>query len=238
MNYNIEKELLIVQKLNHLCENEYVFFNKDSQNKYDIDIETNVWINDKDSQSGFKPFKNLIKIEVENKPDWNEYSFPNYYNEGSFLKRKLFEYDFRQNCWTNQIKKDCCKTIYLIHNNSFSNCFFMPMWEIIQNGKESKRSDGTRKNSYISFNKNEIFNNNYFSYSGYRNLKLCICLEIALSLAEKCTESVDNGTDIILYNENFKYLENWTKQCFPKCKDYKTFMQYLFVLKGLKSTKV
>tara|TARA_R100000734_G_C3314140_1_gene105642 strand:+ start:1444 stop:2160 length:717 start_codon:yes stop_codon:yes gene_type:complete len=235
MSYNIKKELLLVQKLNDLCKNEYVFFNKDSQNKYDVDIETNIWIKDKDSQSGFKQFKNLIKIEAEDTPTWNKNLLPDYYTEVSFLKRKLYQYDFTKNYWTNQIKKDCYKTIYVKHNNSFSNCFFMPMWEIIQNGKESKRSDGTRKNSYISFNKNEIFNNNYFSYSGYRNLKFCICLEIALSLAEKCTEIVDNKNDIILYNENFKYLENWTKQCFPKCKDYKTFMQYLFVLKGLKS---
>ncbi len=238
MSYNIEKELLMVQKLNRLCENEYVFFNKDSQNKYDIDIETNVWIKDKDSQSGFKPFKNLIKIELEDTPKWNKNLLPNYYTEVSFLKRKLFEYCFKQNSWTDQIKKDCHKTIYVKHNNSFSNCFFMPMWEIIQNGKESKRSDGTRHKTYISFNKNEIFNNNPFSYSGYKNLKFLIYMEIAISLMEKCTQSVDNGSDIILYDENFKYLENWTKQCLPDCEDYQTFIQYLFVLKKLKKTTV
>ena len=103
-SFSIEPELEISRIINNHSNKIYTIKNYDDMYDYDLvvkDKELNIFL-------GF--------IEIE-KSNYNYLGGKNWYH--SFLKRKIFEFDRINNCFTNRLKDNAYKTIYFKVNKNF-----------------------------------------------------------------------------------------------------------------------
>jgi len=118
--YEIDLEL----KVRKIFENntDYHFEIQKNDNEFGVDLIVFKYDIEKNKYKKRK----VAFIEVEVSENWvNEY--PVYWRTYSFLKRKVFEFDNYKNVFTDNLKKDYYKTIYIIFNKSFSDCICQSM---------------------------------------------------------------------------------------------------------------
>lgn len=83
---------------------------------YDYDLVYYMYNTDKN------PFEKRMGgyIEVEVSEHWKD-EFPSYWKTFSFLKRKVYEYDYDKHSFTEDLKKNGERTIYLILNKKLTD---------------------------------------------------------------------------------------------------------------------
>lgn len=154
-SFEIDDELRIRQILDHNTSHLYIF-NK-SDDKYSYDIESYKYTVFPDG--GFrKDFLGYIEIERSNQ--WDTFDIPSHWYCISFLKRKIYEYDWADNKFLS-ITKFTGPSFYLKFNKDLTNCFTQSMDYIARNGRDSKRNykNGRLRcynDQYIELNKSEV----------------------------------------------------------------------------------
>lgn len=131
-NYEITDELKIRKILENNTDHKWIFDKND--NKYEYDLKAwkyNIYEDGKYE----KIFKGYIEIEVGN--GWEE-DWPDWYKYVSFLKRKIYNFDWDRNEWTNT-KENIDKTFYLKFNNKRTDCLCLLIDDILIYGNPSKR---------------------------------------------------------------------------------------------------
>jgi len=144
--YAIDVELEIRKILEKGTDYTYEF--QKNENHYDYDISVFKYYID-----GANWEKKLIAyIELEVSESW-ENEFPYYWKTYSFLKRKVYKWDYGDNNFTNELKDNADKTIYIIFNKSLSDSYCSDIEtistfheEILSNGGKTGDS---RKDTYL-----------------------------------------------------------------------------------------
>lgn len=112
--FEIDLELKIRKLLEHNVD--YTFEIQKNNDKYDYDL---------------KAFKYYIKgadyrkepiafIEVEISENWKD-NYPSYWEDYSFLMRKVYKWDNKKQTFTKELKENASKTIYLIVNKNIND---------------------------------------------------------------------------------------------------------------------
>lgn len=152
MNFNIKEELILRKKLENLTQWQ-IEFNQNYENRYDYDLKCYKHINI-NSEVGFE--KKLIGfVEVEHSPSWKDFEFPDRF-DFTFLKRKVFEWNYTLNKWSKQPKKDYNKTVYVRVNNDYSNCISINCKDLYECKDEKVLNFGGRLNTFIVPTKKHI----------------------------------------------------------------------------------
>ena len=140
-SFDIKNELIIRKILEY--ETPWnIEFNK-NDNIYEYDLVYFKWLQKE------KLTKTLIGyIEIEYCENWKEEEHPSYWFEASFLKRKIYDFNWNSKSW-DEPKKNHEKTIYAKFNYYYTNCFAVKIRDLIGFGEESKRSE--------NFSYNEAF---------------------------------------------------------------------------------
>jgi len=150
--YDIDSELKARKIIEKHSDYHYVF--DKNEDKYGFDLAVFKY---KINKGEFK--KNKIGyVEIERAVGWKTFGIPKNWYCVSFLKRKLYNYNFKEGTWGNP-KSDSHKTIYLKFNHPMSNCFCHNMIYIIRNGKNSERNDNKNSynNSFIELEKELVY---------------------------------------------------------------------------------
>lgn len=118
-SYDIHRELEVSRIINDYSDK--IYTNKNYDDMYDYDLIA------KDKQLDM--FLGFIEVEVSN---YNYLGGINW--QHSFLKRKVCEYNKNNNCFTNRLKDNAYKTIYIKFNKNLglSDCICCDMKTIIQ----------------------------------------------------------------------------------------------------------
>ncbi len=145
MSYNIKEELILRKKLENLT-NWQIEFNQNYENKFDYDLKCykHKTVN---TEVGFKK-EFMGFVEVEHSPSWNCFEFPERF-DFTFLKRKVFVWDFIKKNWLDQPKKDYEKTIYVRVNKDYSNCISINCKDLYKCNNEKVLNFGGRLNTFI-----------------------------------------------------------------------------------------
>ena len=152
MNYNIKEELILRKKLENLT-NWEIEFNQNYNNPYEYDLQCYKHITIP-TEIGFKK-KLLGYVEVEHSISWLEYDFPDTFDY-TFLKRKVYEWDYHIKRWTKQPKKDFEKTIYVRVNHDYTNCISINCKDLYNSKNEKTLYNGGRINTFIVPQKEKI----------------------------------------------------------------------------------
>ena len=154
-SFEIDDELRIRQLLDYNTSYLYIFDKSDDKYGYDIESYKYTVFPSGDYRKDF-----LGYIEVERSKQWNTFDIPNNWYCISFLKRKVYEYDWSNNHFTDKAKF-YNQTFYLKFNKDLTNCFTQSMEYIFTNGKDSKRNYKNGKlrgynDQYIELKKHEV----------------------------------------------------------------------------------
>ena len=149
-SFDIKNELIIRKILEHKTP-WYIEFNK-NDNIYEYDLVYYKWIRKE------KLTKTLIGyVEIEYCERWQEENLPSFWYEASFLKRKIYEFNWNNKSW-NGPKKNHEKTIYAKFNCAYTNCFAVKIQDLIQFGEGSKRNkDFSYKEAFIKLEWNSPY---------------------------------------------------------------------------------
>lgn len=122
-DYGIQSELKVRGILEERTDWYFEFTKND---KYQVDMQLYDWGEppvDADSRS----FVGYIEVEVASeKSDWQTGDIPEYWNEISFLKRKIRTWDYTHGRW-GSIRPKARETLYLKFNHELDNCFVAPV---------------------------------------------------------------------------------------------------------------
>jgi len=94
-------------------------------------------------------FVELERSRRDKSKSWITGDIPDSWPFLSFLKRKVRKYDHQRGNWRG-LKDDHQRTVYLKFNHAMDNCFAAPVEAIHRDGSETKHSDGSYNNSYLS----------------------------------------------------------------------------------------
>jgi len=88
-------------------------------------------------------------IEVEVSERWQT-EYPNYWKDYSFLKRKVYEWNFFDRYYTGELKSNTEHSIYVIFNKSLTDCICQDM-KTVSTFTEKKRflTGNTRQDSFL-----------------------------------------------------------------------------------------
>lgn len=129
--YEIDLELKIRKWIESITPYQYEIHKNDDKYGYDISIYKYFL----DSENYDKKLIAYIEIEVSEK--WqNEY--PANWKDISYLARKIYKYDYSIDIFTNELKDDADKTLYVIFNKELSDCHCQEI-EIISNFELKRR---------------------------------------------------------------------------------------------------
>lgn len=146
--YEIRDELEMRKVLEQHTDWMFVF-NKHEEYEYDMRIKE--WdeqprTNEDSSTLGFVE---LERSRCDKSKSWITGDIPEDWPFLSFLKRKVLKYDHHQGNWRG-LKENYQRTVYLKFNYAMDNCFAAPVEAIHRDGSETKHSDGSYNNSYLS----------------------------------------------------------------------------------------
>lgn len=148
--YEINLELWIRK----LFENktDYTFEFQKNEDKYGYDLSVYKYY-----LSGGDYEKILIAfIEIEVSENW-ENEYPQYWRDYSFLKRKVYKYDFYEDIFMNEVKDNSDKTIYIIFNKAITDSICRDMIFIKDlKSKERKLTNSNRNNWFLTTTKNDV----------------------------------------------------------------------------------
>ena len=102
-SFNTKIEHEISRIINNYSKKIYTYKNYDDMYNYDLIV--------KDKKDDM--FLGFIELEVSN---YNYLGGKNWYH--SFLKRKILDYDYDNNCFSNRLKDNAFKTIYMKFNKN------------------------------------------------------------------------------------------------------------------------
>lgn len=111
-SYDIDEELKIRKKLETMLN--YDIELQKTDNKYSWDISCYGY----DSKQIYKSLIGFIELEVSD--TWIDV-YPSFWKYHSFLARKVFKFDRENNKFTNELKDDWGRTIYLITNKELTD---------------------------------------------------------------------------------------------------------------------
>ncbi len=140
-SFDIIDELQIRKILERHSDWQYVFDKNDDPYAYDL----TAWRYNVRKDGHDKTFLGFIEIEVG--CGW-EAEWPSYYHEVSFLKRKIYVFDWKLNVWKGP-KDDIDKTFYLKFNAIHDDCFCKNIQAVYDTGTISSRGDGSYRDAYI-----------------------------------------------------------------------------------------
>jgi len=150
-SYRIEDELKIRKVLEAQTKWSFEFTKND---KFAYDLRITQW--DEQPQSPTDNdvigYVELERSRRDKKHSWVTGELPDSWYFLSFLQRKVRDYDYQRGSW-GSLKSDFDRTIYLKFNHALDNCFAAPVATIHQDGKQTKWSDGTPKNTYLALDK-------------------------------------------------------------------------------------
>jgi hypothetical protein len=149
-DYEIIDELKIRKKLEVGSDWRYEFT---KQTKYGYDLELYRWPESADSPEDRELFGyiELERASVDKSScPWITGDLPDRWVYLSFLKRKVYQWDWDANRFTDELKPNARRAMYLKFNNAMDNCFIAPITTVARDGTRTKKSDGTRTNTYLS----------------------------------------------------------------------------------------
>lgn len=111
-----------------------------NEDLYEYDLEVFGWFEDQK-----KRLLGFVEVECSSPDTWNNY-YPKFWKEYSYLKRKVFT--FENGSFTTNLRENFDKTVYLKLNNPQNDAHCNSIKEISLM-MDSKRSNGTRKGSYL-----------------------------------------------------------------------------------------
>lgn len=150
--FEINLELKIRKLIENKTDYQFEIHRNDNQYEYDLEIFYYKLLNN----GRFEKY-NIAFIEIEISEHWvNEY--PKYWKKYSFCKRKIFEFDKENYKFTNNLKKNAVKTIYIIFNKSLTDCIAQNILYISKNfdSEYEKLCEKEDKNWFMRTNKNNI----------------------------------------------------------------------------------
>lgn len=127
--YEINTELKVRKLLEQNSHYTYEYSKNDDKYGYDIEV-IKYFLN-----NGYRK-ETIGYIEVEVSYTWIN-DWPKYWKSYSFMKRKVYEYDGFNNVFIDRLKQNVNKTLYVVFNNQFTDCYCSSMSEISQFGTES-----------------------------------------------------------------------------------------------------
>lgn len=150
--YDIDTELKARKIIEKYSDYHYVF--DKNEDKYGFDL---IVFKYEINKGEFKKNK-MGYIEIECATTWKTFKIPQNWYCVSFLKRKLYNYNFKEKVW-GLPKPNLYKTIYLKFNQPMTNCFCQNMIYIIRNGQDSRRNDdiNSYNNSFIELEKKSVY---------------------------------------------------------------------------------
>lgn len=129
-------------------ETDYTYEFQKNEDPYDYDISVfKYYINGADWKK-----KLIAYIELEVSESWKD-EYPYWWKTYSFLKRKVYKWDYNDNNFTNELKDNVDKTIYIIFNKKLSDSCCSDI-KTISTFKEEVLSNGgktgdLRKDTYL-----------------------------------------------------------------------------------------
>lgn len=149
-DYEIVNELKLRKKLEAGSDWRYEFT---KQTKYGYDLELYRWPPSSDAPDDRELFGYIelerASIDKSSCP-WVTGDLPDAWVYLSFLKRKVYQWDWDTGRFTEELKQNARRALYLKFNHSMDNCFVAPISVIAKDGSLTKKSDGSRTNTYLS----------------------------------------------------------------------------------------
>jgi len=145
-SYGIVDELQIRKLLEEETEWRYEFT---KGAKYGYDLKLYRWTGSPDGPSDRHLFGyiELERSRGDSEKSWVTGDIPAGWPYYSFLRRKVHKFNGVGN-W-GALKPNAERAVYLKFNREMNNCFVAPVTAIDRWGEETKRSDGTRSNTYL-----------------------------------------------------------------------------------------
>jgi len=150
--YEIVDELQIRGELESGSGWQYEFT---KQTKYGYDLELYRWPEspDKPDDRELFGYVELERASIDKSScPWVTGDLPDRWVYLSFLKRKVYKWDWNSRRFTDELKPNAHRALYLKFNHSMDNCFIAPISTIARDGTLTKKSDGSRTNTYLSLN--------------------------------------------------------------------------------------
>lgn len=144
--YSIENELRVRKWLEDITGHQFEFRRNSDQCGYDIQN----FYYDKVGSNKFQQRFNCF-IEVEDTPIWVNGVYPRHWRSYSFLRRKVDEFDWDWNVFTESLKTDADKTIYLKVAGDMSDMCCAAITDIKKFGKLTRRGKKDFSNDYTAF---------------------------------------------------------------------------------------
>lgn len=129
-SYDIENEIRLRKELEKRT-NELTEISKNS-NQYGYDLVYYLWRR-KDGEMEKIPY-GYVELEQYEGDGWENRGLPEHWIFYSFLKRKVYKYDWNNERWLDELKNNARRAIYLKFNDKFSNCFAASMNTIARDG--------------------------------------------------------------------------------------------------------
>lgn len=124
--YDIQRELEVRKLLEEETEWSFEFTKNE---KYAPDLQLHDW-GEPPVDAGSRSLIGYVEIEVASKSsDWQRGRFPDHWNEASFLRRKIQDWDYDRQNWAG-LKPLARQTLYLKFNHQLDNCFMAPVERI------------------------------------------------------------------------------------------------------------
>lgn len=145
-SYEIKDELKIRKVLEKHTDWQFEFTKND---KFDYDLRITEWNDEPEGPSDNRilGYVELERSRRDKECSWITGDIPDSWYFYSFLERKVLNYDRVMQTWDG-LKEHYNRTVYLKFNHALDNCFAAPITAIYRDGTRTKRSDGTRTNTY------------------------------------------------------------------------------------------
>lgn len=124
--YEIDTELRIRKILENYTG--YQFEIRKNEDPYAYDLVVYFY----DTSNVGSPAIPLIFVEIEQSETWKD-KYPSNWKAYSFLARKVFKFDKTIDAFTNELKDNANKTIYIIFNQSLTDCIAQKVSFIAEN---------------------------------------------------------------------------------------------------------
>jgi hypothetical protein len=153
--YNVDYRIELELKIRKLLESStsYIYeFHKNETDTHDDIVVFKYVVRD---NSHDKLLLGYIEIEISTVAWINEY--PSYWKEISYLKRKIFQFDWSKNFFLKEPVENYERSLYVKFNKTITDCHFNTKKYIFENFKDSERN-GKIKDL-------RIYNDAYYSVS-------------------------------------------------------------------------
>jgi hypothetical protein len=143
---NVELEIRKIFEYN----SDYTFEFQKNEDKYGYDLKVNKYYIDAADYTK----ETVAFVEIEVSETWKN-EWPSFWKDYSFLARKIYEFDYNNDCFTSDLKHDADKTIYVIFNKSITDCICQSVINLSKLKMIQRGFDGVRKNSFLTTSVND-----------------------------------------------------------------------------------